>query len=283
MDHLEEVGRGIPYMGPAVPYVAVPTTAGTGSEATKNAVVSVAGSFKRSFRDDRLVADEAIVDPDLLVGLSPESIAANGLDALSQLLEAYVSIRASPFTDGLASSGLMAARDGLLAWYDAVVSGRREAETSHDRARMAYAALVSGIVLAHAGLGAVHGLAAPLGAFFPIRHGAACGALVAAVTVANIGALEARQTGSPALAKYAAVGRLLSGVPASTPGSEARELLVETLRTWTSSLGIRGLGASGVGEGDIDRLVAASRAGSMRTNPIVLTDDELGEVIRASL
>jgi len=161
-DHLEGVGPGLPYRGPALPFVAVPTTAGTGSEATKNAVISRRGpnGYKKSFRDERLVAQVAVVDPDLLASAPQELIAANGMDALTQLLESYTSSKANEFTDALALSGLAAVRDGLLAWFDDP-SGSGAAAA---RERMAYAALLSGICLAQAGLGAVHGLASPLGA-----------------------------------------------------------------------------------------------------------------------
>ena len=162
MDHLEGVGPELPYSGPTTPFIAVPTTAGTGSEATKNAVLSVQGveGFKKSFRDEKLVAEVALVDPDLLATCPSAVIAANGMDAFTQLLESYVSSRASPLTDSLAWGGLKSARDGLLALY-------ADTGDAMARERMAYAAMVSGITLAQVGLGSVHGLAAPLGAFFP--------------------------------------------------------------------------------------------------------------------
>jgi alcohol dehydrogenase len=281
MDHLEVVGRGLPYPGPAVPLVAVPTTAGTGSEATKNAVISEQrpGGFKRSFRDDALVAADAIVDPDLLAGAPPELIAANGLDALTQLLESYVSLRAGPFTDALAVSGLAAARDGLLAWH----ADPDGAAAPAARSRMAYAALLSGICLAQAGLGVIHGLAAPLGALHPVPHGVACGATLAAGVAANIRALEERAPGSPSLVRFAALGRLLGGLPGSVPDTAARVALVDLLRSWTATLGITGLAGYGVTQADIPTLVAESRAGSMKTNPIELTDEEIDGVLRASL
>ena len=151
MDHLEGAGPEHPYNGPATPLIAVPTTAGTGSEATKNAVLSVQGmqGFKKSFRHDLLVPRYAVVDPLLLTSCPPSLIAANGMDALTQLLESYVSSRANPFTDALALSGLDAARRGLLDWYE----GKDRAASA--RSSMAYAALLSGITLAQAGLGSV--------------------------------------------------------------------------------------------------------------------------------
>ncbi|HXG40200.1 MAG TPA: iron-containing alcohol dehydrogenase [Candidatus Limnocylindrales bacterium] len=280
LDHLEAVGRGIPYPGPATPFVAVPTTAGTGSEATRNAVLSVRGpdGFKRSFRDERLVAEVAIVDPDLLAGCPRELIASDGLDALTQLIESYVSTGAGPLTDAFALAGVEACRDGLRAWYRDPAGPRAPAA----RSRMAFAALASGIALAHAGLGAIHGLAAPLGAFFPIPHGTACGSVAARAIATNIAALEARAPGSEALVRYARLGRLLADAP-HLPPDEARAALVRTVDELTAELRLPGLGAFGVGPGDVARVVGASRAGSMRTNPIELTDEELAGILRASL
>ncbi len=281
LDHLEGVGPQLPYPGPAVPLVAVPTTAGTGSEATRNAVISERGpaGFKRSFRDERLVAADAIVDPDLLAGATAEGIAANGMDALTQLLESYVSLRAGAVTDALALAGLEAARDGLTAWH-AEPDGP---DAPAARERMALAALLSGICLAHAGLGAVHGLASPLGALYPVPHGAACGATLAAVTAVNISALAERDPGSPALRRYARLGRLLARLPDTTSDREARGALLIALSELTATLVVPRLREFGVGEGDIPAIVAGSRGSSMRTNPVTLTDEELGAVLRATL
>ena len=288
MDHLEGIGPGQPYRGPSVPFVAVPTTAGTGSEATKNAVLSVrgAGGFKKSFRDDALVAQVAIVDPDLLAGCPPSLIAANGMDALTQLLESYVSSRANVFTDALALSGLAAAREGLVAWYEAAAAGRGAegpgSEAAGARGRMAYAALCSGICLAQAGLGAVHGLASPLGALFPIPHGAACGATLAAATRVNVLALEQREPANPALLRYSVLGRLLTGRSVDDD-SEARRALGELLESWRAHLAVPRLSAFGITEADIPVITADSRGSSMKTNPIVLTDGEIATILRESL
>lgn len=284
-DHLEGVGPQLPYPGPAVPFIAVPTTAGTGSEATRNAVVSEVGpdGFKRSFRDERLVAVEAIVDPDLLVGTPLAVLAANGMDASSQLLESYVSTRSGPLTDALALRGLEAVREGLLPWFRGAATGAPDETTAEPRAEMALAALLSGICLANTGLGVVHGLASPLGALFPIPHGAACGAVLVAGVAVNLRALEARAPGSPAMARYATAGRILAGLPMGATGPELRDALVATLRSWTANLDIGGLGSWGVDEADVPALVAGSRGSSMRTNPIELTDAEVAEVVRTSL
>jgi alcohol dehydrogenase class IV len=281
LDHLEGVGRGLVYPGPAVPLVAVPTTAGTGSEATRNAVISRRDSdgFKRSFRDERLVPADAVIDPDLLAGAPPNLVAANGMDAVTQLLESYVSSGASPVTDALALAGLRAARDALLEWHADPDGPAAPAA----RSRMAWAAFLSGVCLAHAGLGAVHGLASPLGALLPIPHGVACGAVLAPVVRANVRALSERAPGSPALARYAELGRLLADLPEATPDAEARGTLADTLEAWARRLGLPGLAAHGLAEEAVGDVVAGSRGGSMRTNPVELTDEELDEVLRASL
>ncbi len=277
MDHLEGVGPELPYQGPATPFIAVPTTAGTGSEATKNAVLSLHGpeGFKKSFRDELLVAEYAVIDPDLLVGCPPRVLAANGMDAFTQLLESYVSSRANPFTDALAWSGMEKVRDSLLGWYEGA------GHIAPYRAHMAYAALLSGITLAQVGLGSVHGLASPLGAFFPIPHGVVCGTLVAEATRMNIAALQIREPSNPALGKYAEVGRLLSGKKLSD--ESARIALVEILEDWTRRLELPGLAEFGVDQGDVAAIVANSRGSSMKTNPILLTDDEIAHIVMARL
>ena len=274
MDHLEGVGPELPYCGPATPFIAVPSTAGTGSEATKNAVLTAPGGFKKSFRDDKLVAEWAIIDPDLLATCPPALIGADGLDAFTQLLESFVSMRASPLTDALARSGIMAARDALPALY--------RQQSAAARAKMAYASLTSGICLAQAGLGAVHGLASPLGALFPIPHGVVCGTLVASATASNIEALEARDPDNPALPKYAEIGRRFA-MKKGLDGPDARRFLVEVLRNWEVELDVPRLSAYGVGEGDLPRIVAASRGSSMKTNPLVLTDAELTDILASRL
>jgi len=277
MDHLEGVGPELPYTGPSTPFIAVPTTAGTGSEATKNAVLSIHGTdgFKKSFRDDQLVAEYAVIDPDLLATCPPDVLAANGMDAFTQLLESFVSSKANPLTDALALSGIEMVRDALLPLYEG------QGNMDELRSAMAYAALLSGITLAQVGLGSVHGLAAPLGAYFPIPHGVVCGTLVAEATRVNLMALDSRARNSPAIAKYAQVGRLLTGRMLNN--TEACDALVETLAHWTQRLQLPRLGAFQVTQSDIPRIVANSRGSSMKTNPIELTDSEIAEVLLARL
>jgi alcohol dehydrogenase class IV len=290
LDHLEGVGRGLPYPGPATPFIAVPTTAGTGSEVTKNAVLSgrLRGAapgtppFKKSFRDERLVAQAVVLDPDLLAGCPPAVIAGDGMDAVTQLLEAFTSTGASPFTDAVARTGLEAAARALPAWHAAAVRGAAPEASAAARAAMSWAACCSGIALANAGLGAVHGIVAALGAAFPVPHGTGCGILLAGTTRANLAALAVRDPGSPALSRYADAGRILAGDRALADG-HAREALVATLDTWTAQLQMPRLADLGVGPRDLPGLVAESRGSSMRTNPVVLSDEEIGSILIACL
>ncbi len=277
MEHIEGVGPERPYAGPAVPFIAVPTTAGTGSEATKNAVLSRRGpgGFKKSFRDEALIAKVAIVDPELLSACPPEIIAANGMDALTQLLESFVSLKANPLTDALAWSGMAAFRDGFFAAW----RGGDGPEAVAGRSAIAYASLLSGVCLAQTGLGSVHGLASPLGAFYPIPHGLCCGTLVAAASAVNIAALGRRDPESAVLDKYARVGGLLAGCEGA-PREARLAALVTVLEKWTEALALPRLSAFGMKAEDIAGVVAESRGSSMKTNPIVLTDDEIASILR---
>jgi alcohol dehydrogenase class IV len=279
MDYLEGVGRNIPYRGPSTPYIAVPTTAGTGSEATKNAVLSVQGpdGFKKSFRDECLIPEYAVIDPDLLASCPRELVAADGMDAFTQLLESYVSLKANPLTDALARSGMSAVKEGFFAAWDG-----NEPAASHGRGAMAYAALLSGITLAQVGLGSVHGLASPLGAYFPIPHGVVCGTLVGAATKANIKAMQEREPDNTALAKYAQVGRLLTD-RTEMDDATARSSLTALLAEWSERLQLPRLHGYGVAATDFPLIVANSRGSSMQTNPIVLTGAEINDILMQRL
>jgi alcohol dehydrogenase class IV len=285
LDHLEGVGPERPYCGPALPWIAVPTTAGTGSEATMNAVLSqhtqgdVPG-YKKSFRHPDLIAHTALLDPDLLSEWSTR-VAEQALDAFTQLLESYVSTRASRWTDVLAWEGLST----FKVWLDAVLTAENERQRNQAHrqhvAELMWAAYLSGVTLAQAGLGSVHGLAAPLGAFSPIPHGAACGTLVAAATELNIHALRARSSNPIALNKYAAVAGLFLPEYA---GELAHDLLthwIEQLHRATARLGIQRLHNYGVDTQDFALIVAHSRGSSMKTNPIELQDEELLTLLQA--
>ncbi len=279
MDFLEGVGRGKTYAGPALPLVAVPTTAGTGAEATKNAVLSRTGAngFKKSFRDDRLMPRLALIDPALLATCPRPVMAANAMDALTQLIESYVSIRANPMTDALALAGIEAVRDGLWPAIEGAGAAAREG-----RARLAFAALMSGICLAQTGLGAVHGMAAPLGAAFGVPHGAACGTLLAETTLANIEALMERDPLGPALPRYGRIGGLLAG-QARVCGGDGLIVLSDVLDDWAERLDMPRLSVFGMTEADIPAVVAASGGNSMKTNPLVLTAEELTDILKRRL
>lgn len=273
MDYLEGVGPELTYKGPAVPFIAVPTTAGTGSEATKNAVLSVQGEngFKKSFRDDKLVAEYAVIDPELLSTCPKNIIAANGMDALTQLIESYVSTGSNIMTDALALSGIKAVRDSLLALYSHEV-------TNDAQDKMAYASLMSGICLAQTGLGSVHGLASPLGAFYPIPHGVVCGTLISEAADMNINIMLQRDSANPALDKYAILGDVITGQRCNDK-HKSWEALCGTLQRWTDTMQLPKLGEFGLTEAGLDKVIANSRGSSMKTNPVEMTDEEIRELL----
>jgi alcohol dehydrogenase len=273
-DFLEGVGTRR-HDGRKVPFVAVPTTAGTGSEATKNAVISnvAANGYKKSLRHDNFVPDIALIDPELALSCPPDITAACGMDAFTQLLEAYVSPASSPFTDALVYTGLQQVKDCLIP------ASTDRARAVEMRTGMAYAALISGIALANAGLGIVHGLASPIGGFFTIPHGVVCGTLIGAATKITIEAMQQRFPHSPALQKYSCVGMLLSG-NYSVQGDEGCKLLIDVLTRWTDQLSMPKLGAFGITENDIPKIIEKT---SCKTNPIELTKEEIGKILRERL
>jgi len=277
MEYLEGVGKGLAYPGPATPFIAVPTTAGTGGETSKNAVLSEIGQggYKKSFRDEKLVARHIILDPELTLSCPSDVTAACGMDAFTQLLESYVSSSANPMTDALALSGMHKVCDHLAT---AVGHG----EDLEARSAMLYASAISGLTLANAGLGSVHGLASPLGAFFPIPHGVVCGTLLHAATDLNITAMQARDSSNPALGKYAEAGRLLAR-DKRLSDDDARDALLVVLQQWCEHLQMKRLGEYGVVQADIPRIVANSRGNSMLTNPIMLSDEEIADLISCRL
>lgn len=275
--YLEGVGQGRTCRTPATPLIALPTTAGSGSETSRNAVLSVTGpnGFKKSFRDDRLIARHVILDPELTVLCPARTTAACGMDALTQLLESYVSVKASPMTDALALSGLQKVAVSL-------VQAAEQGDDLRARADMLYASSISGITLTNAGLGSVHGLASPLGAFFPIPHGEACGAMLFAAVNGNIRALRERAPEQVALSKYAEAGRILcrrTGMNDET----AQAALLDLLQEWTLRLQMPRLSAYRVGEKDIPKIVAHASSGSMGTNPVALAPDELTALVHSCL
>ncbi|WP_153824796.1 iron-containing alcohol dehydrogenase [Polyangium spumosum] len=274
IDYVEAVGAGKSITRAPLPLVAVPTTAGSGSEVTKNSVLRVPElRVKRSIRSDLMVPRVAIVDP-ALIATAPRSVAASsGLDALTHLVEAYLSKGAQPMTDVLVVPGITLAYRALGA-----LAEDRATDESHEA--MALAALWGGIALANAGLGAVHGLVAPLGGFCGVPHGAGCGCLLPATFATNVAALRARAPAHPALARAHEVADLL--LPRDAP-DRSPERAADAFRALRDKLGVPPLRGYGVGEADLASIIAGSRAGSMRSNPIELTDDELEGILRRTL
>lgn len=272
-DYLEVVGRGVPLEHDPLPMIAVPTTAGTGAEVTANAVLlSPAHGVKASLRAPGLIPSLAIVDPELAVSLPPRQTASSGMDALTQLMESFVSHAASPLTDPLC-------RDGLTRVACSLRIAVQDGADLRARSDMALAALFSGMALANARLGAVHGFAAPLGAMLGAAHGEICAALLPHVMEANIRNLRHSAPKHPALVRYEEVGRMLTG----TEGAAATEG-VEFVRKLCRDLGIRGLAALGLTEGLMEDVVEkAARASSMHGNPIVLARDELLGILRKAM
>jgi len=273
LDYLEVVGQGRPLARPAAPWMAIPTTAGTGAEVTRNAVLSVPGSgVKVSLRSPHLLARVALVDPELTLDLPPALTASTGLDALTQLLEAYVCNRANPMTDAICAAGIPRAAQALLV-------ACRDGHDLAARTDLALASLWSGLALANAGLGAVHGFAAPIGGLLPAPHGAVCAALLAPVMAANIRALRSRAPQNPALGRYAEIARWLTG-----RNDASDEHGVEWVRSLVATLGILRLSAYGIALAQVPEIVArAQQASSMKANPVVLTAEELSVVLAEAI
>lgn len=272
-EYLEVVGTKM-HDGSKVPFIALPTTAGTGSEATKNAVLSRSGKdgFKRSLRHDNLIPDIAIIDPQLSMGTPRELTASTGLDALTQLIESFVSTEANQMTDALAWSGL----EKFKASFIPLCAGAG-AEISH-RASMAYAALMSGITLANAGLGVVHGIASPLGSLFEIPHGIACGTLLAAAVRATIQKLMVNGSDFY-LQKYARIGALLTGSNVRETGRSC-ERLIELLDEWTEQLNMPSLSSFGVHREDFKAIIEQT---GNKNNPAKLTSEEIAAILEQRL
>ncbi|HEX4934814.1 MAG TPA: iron-containing alcohol dehydrogenase, partial [Gemmatimonadaceae bacterium] len=268
-DYLEVVGHGRSLAQDPLPVIAIPTTAGTGAEVTRNAVLMAEEErVKVSLRSPRMLPVVAILDPALTLTLPPAATASTGLDALTQCIEPFVTPFATPVTDAVA-------REGMLRASRALPRAVHDGSDLDARADMLVAALMSGIALANAKLGAVHGFAAPLGGMFPVPHGVACARLLPEATRVNVRALRARAPESPALARYTEVARVLTGNPAARAEDAA-----PWLAALVEQLGVPRLASFGVHAGDFPRVVAAARsASSMKGNPIVLDDAELAEVL----
>lgn len=271
-DFLEIVGKGRPLPGRAIPWMAIPTTAGTGAEVTRNAVLSVPQrGLKVSLRSPQLFARVALVDPELTLDLPPDLTAATGMDALTQLIEPYVCNRSNPATDALCAAGVPKAARALRR----LLVAPRDLEARTD---MALASLWSGQTLTNAGLGAVHGLAAPIGGMFAAPHGAICAALLAPVMSANLAALRQRAPGHPVLARYVEIACWLTGTP--TASADDGVLWVRDL---VADAGIPSLLHYGVTAKNTPGIVThALGSSSMKANPLVLTADALGDAVASA-
>lgn len=272
LDFLEGVGKGGSIAVPPLPFIAVPTTAGTGSEVTRNAVLgSTQHSVKASMRSPLLLPRVALVDPELTYGLPPAVTASTGLDALTQLIEPYVSARANPLVDPYCVDGIRRIAGALRrAYHD---GSDREA-----RREMSLASLFGGLALANAGLGVVHGFAAPLGGRWNAPHGALCAAVLPHGMAANIAALRAGALDHPALERYATIAGILTGRSDAFP-----EDGIEWVRALCGELNIPSLRAWGIAESDLPGVVEkAARASSMQANPLPLTGEELLRLIKAA-
>lgn len=269
LDYLEVVGRGQALARPALPCVAIPTTAGTGAEVTRNAVLaSPDHSVKASLRSPTMLPRLAIVDPELTYSLPPAITASTGLDALTQLIEPFTSSKANPLTDALCREGMLRAARSL----------RRACENGQDTAAredMALASLFGGLALANAGLGAAHGFAGPVGGTFAAPHGAICAAFLPHVMAINVRALREREPGNPALARYDELARILTGDPHASAAEG-----VSWVQRLCADLRVPPLAAYGVTRADFPALVEkTAAASSTKANPIKLTTGELEAIL----
>ncbi len=272
-NYLEGIGNKLP-TGNKVPFIAIPTTSGTGSEATKNAVISEVGNdgFKKSLRHDNFIPNVALIDP-LLTLSCPKSITAqSGMDAFTQLLESYVSTKSNSFTDSLAMDGIRLLRDGL---HTAVNDG----SDIIAREKMSYSSLISGITLANAGLGTIHGFASSIGGFFNIPHGLVCARLMGPVNKLTVDKLKSQNSNGTALKKYARIGQLFNDNKNRSNGYNI-DLLLDTITRWTAEFGIRSFSEYGLKENDFRKVI--SNTGN-KNNPIELDDDEMAEALKSTL
>ena len=275
-DYLEVVGKGQPLINLPAPYLAIPTTAGTGSEATRNAVLAApAGPEKRvkvSLRSAAMLPRLAIVDPELTYSLSPDITAATGLDALTQLIEPFLSNAANPLTDALCREGIRRSARSLRQAYE-------DGDNSQAREDLSLASLFGGMALANAKLGAVHGFAGPIGGMFPASHGAICARLLPLVLEANLAALQARASQQETMRKFNEVAQLLTG----KQGTQARDGIL-WLKGLVAVLKIPPLASYGIKKSDFPEIIAqAKRASSMKGNPVELNDSELTGILEKAV
>ncbi len=272
-DYLEIVGS-MEHPGTKVPFIAAPTTSGTGSEATKNAVISEVGpdGFKRSLRHDNLVPDIAIVDPELTLNCPADITAAAGMDCFTQLAEGFLSVRSNEYTDALAVEGIKAVHRSLSRAFT-------DGTDIEARSDMSFAALTSGICLANAGLGAVHGIAGTIGGSFNVPHGVVCGTLMAAANEINIREMRRAKTENNAMKKYTVLGRIIS----KTEGREDdfyADSFIDYLHEMTEKLALPCLGKYGISLSDVPAICSQS---DIKNNPVRLTEENMAEIIERRL
>ena len=273
MEYLEVIGKGQSLSNPSAPYIAVPTTAGTGAEATRNAVLgSPTHRVKVSMRSPYMLPALAVVDPELTYSMPPAVTASTGLDAFTQLLEAFVSNQSNPMTDALCREGLQRAARSLPVVYE---------NGSHPEARedMALASLFGGIVLANAKLGAVHGIAGPLGGMYPASHGTVCAILLPHILEANLAALQGRVLQSWTLERFTEIARIVSGKTQANAQDG-----IDWVHDLCRKLNVPTLESLGVAKADLQTVVEKSKnASSMKGNPVKLTDSELLDALYRAL
>lgn len=271
-DFLEVIGQGKELHHPGLSMIAIPTTSGTGSEVTKNSVIADRKhKVKVSLRSNYLMPDIALIDPELTLSLPKEVTASTGMDALTQLIEPYVSKYSNPLIEAICQEGLIRASSSLIRVY-------KDSLDIRSRENMAMASLFSGIALANAKLGAVHGFAGVLGGMYAAPHGLICAALIASVTKANIDALMLRNSNLEILARYARIAQILNNDRNSTA-----EDLVGILQNLTSELNIPPLSKLGVKENDFPEIITkAASSSSMKGNPVVLNSNEMNDILEMS-
>jgi alcohol dehydrogenase class IV len=273
VDFLEGVGTS-EHPGTKLPFIAVPTTSGTGSEATKNAVISVVGTggFKKSLRHDNFVPDIALVDPQLTLNCPPDITAASGMDCFTQLTEAFFSNKSNEYTDALALEGIKSIKVSLFRSY-------KDGEDIEARTGMSFAALTSGICLANAGLGVVHGFASSIGGLYDIPHGLICGTLMASANEVNVRELRKKSPDQPALKKYALLGELFTD-EAGKSESYYTDSFIQFLHKLTDDLNLPGLKKTGLDEKDLDLICMNTE---IKNNPVKLNEKDLEEILVSRL
>ena len=273
LDYLEVVGLGQTLEKPSAPFIAIPTTAGTGSEVTRNAVIAVPEKrVKVSLRSPFMLPRIAVVDPELTLSLPPEVTASTGLDALTQVIEPYFCNTPTPLTDSFCRDGITLSCQSMLKVY-------LDGQDAAAREDMSLVSLYSGMAMANARLGAVHGLAGPLGGMYQVPHGIVCARLLPLVMETNLQALRSRKPDSPVLTRYIEVAQILTGIQDSIP-----EDSIVRVRELCEKMSIPPLGMYGLKSKDFPSLISqAQKSSSMKGNPIVLKDAELIEILEKAM